>query len=641
MKVVGKSHETLIRRIDKNDPESNYYELYPITTAANVFITEDEDESLAEYISNMNFRYNIFIENIQFPVNYVKVFDGFQYGEAKTGDIVLTKADFGLGNVDNTSDMDKPVTNDQKTYVNNFVANLMQNINTIMDNMNDWNKHLINYNNPHRVTWDQVTNHANINPADIVTKQSVENAIRDHNNSSDTSTLHPEIINQINALRYQVNTLNSILEGLGTDVSTAAANISATIIAEHNSSPTAHSYLVNRLNQLSIDITNAINRYSGITGSEQISNKVTSIDVDALMSGSNSAYDRQYPSITAIQNLITQLSLKTYSYVRYFARLTRRDLDNIVEDNPSGIIFVEEFIDTSNITKGTNIFAFSNKTIVSEFNVPANPDPILIKHMTNAPTEADMSVFPDQTIIAFCEHSTSDSKNQSIVTWFNGVYSEFVIRTMHLDEGEHPYLADMGRTNVGYNFSTMFPNGYGILFCSEIDGTPYPGVCIYNKDNTPTTKTIRYGGNPASVLIKDFANESAVDLNSFDERSGIAYIENMYNNTSGIPGIKYYANGVEKFSRAIPKLTCLTFAQTINGSTSQISQTITFNVTFRTPPKVICVMEGFDMNGQRLLSNITVFGAVTDITTIRANIKYNVTNGIIGYFKIIAIGLLQ
>lgn len=54
----------------------------------------------------------------------------------------VTKEQVGLGNVDNTSDMDKPVSNPQKEYIDAIKAHV--------------NSHIHNYNNPHRVTADQL-----------------------------------------------------------------------------------------------------------------------------------------------------------------------------------------------------------------------------------------------------------------------------------------------------------------------------------------------------------------------------------------------------------------------------------------------------------------------------------------------------
>jgi len=46
----------------------------------------------------------------------------------KTGDIILNKNDIGLSNVDNTADIDKPVSNPTKYYVNEQISANSKNI---------------------------------------------------------------------------------------------------------------------------------------------------------------------------------------------------------------------------------------------------------------------------------------------------------------------------------------------------------------------------------------------------------------------------------------------------------------------------------------------------------------------------------
>ena len=62
----------------------------------------------------------------------------------KVGVVVLDKSDIGLGNVDNTSDLDKPISDDTQTALNDKASN------TDLDN------HVNDTNNPHSTTADQV-----------------------------------------------------------------------------------------------------------------------------------------------------------------------------------------------------------------------------------------------------------------------------------------------------------------------------------------------------------------------------------------------------------------------------------------------------------------------------------------------------
>ena len=65
----------------------------------------------------------------------------------------VDKTQVGLGNVDNTSDKDKPVSDATLTIINEVKESINSGNTTITDNLN---KHISDYNNPHKVTKDQV-----------------------------------------------------------------------------------------------------------------------------------------------------------------------------------------------------------------------------------------------------------------------------------------------------------------------------------------------------------------------------------------------------------------------------------------------------------------------------------------------------
>lgn len=65
----------------------------------------------------------------------------------------VTKEQVGLGNVDNTSDKDKPVSDATQQLINEVKESINSGNTTITDNLT---KHIEDYNNPHKVTKDQV-----------------------------------------------------------------------------------------------------------------------------------------------------------------------------------------------------------------------------------------------------------------------------------------------------------------------------------------------------------------------------------------------------------------------------------------------------------------------------------------------------
>jgi len=65
----------------------------------------------------------------------------------------VTKEQVGLGNVDNTADLDKPISNATQQLINEVKESINSGNTTITDNLT---KHIEDYNNPHKVTKDQV-----------------------------------------------------------------------------------------------------------------------------------------------------------------------------------------------------------------------------------------------------------------------------------------------------------------------------------------------------------------------------------------------------------------------------------------------------------------------------------------------------
>ena len=69
----------------------------------------------------------------------------------KSGDINLTANDFGLGRVDNTRDIDKPLSVPQRNALMEILQNYDFNI-----NMDKYNSHMTDTNNPHNVKLEDI-----------------------------------------------------------------------------------------------------------------------------------------------------------------------------------------------------------------------------------------------------------------------------------------------------------------------------------------------------------------------------------------------------------------------------------------------------------------------------------------------------
>ncbi len=128
--------------------------------------------------------------NIVFPVTSVN---------GMSGDIVITKEKVGLGRVDNTPDVDKPLSTPQRTAVEEMLKNFNFHV-----NLDDLYDHLVNTSNPHGVTIEQ------LNEGDALAAF-VKRHIANHNFSKDHS-VHMDIRNSLSRLWTMTEGINGTVE---------------------------------------------------------------------------------------------------------------------------------------------------------------------------------------------------------------------------------------------------------------------------------------------------------------------------------------------------------------------------------------------------------------------------------------------
>lgn len=151
--------------------------------------------------------------NIVFPVTSVN---------GKTDDIVLTPSDIGLGSVDNTRDMDKPLSVPQREAIMAILKEYDFNV-----DLHDLYEHLRDTNNPHDVTLEQ------INKGDVLT-DFINRRIAAHNLSTKNGT-HADIRRSLSRLWSLVDNINgSVEERISTVLGT---------VDEHYSDESAHADL--------------------------------------------------------------------------------------------------------------------------------------------------------------------------------------------------------------------------------------------------------------------------------------------------------------------------------------------------------------------------------------------------------------
>ncbi|MCM1215395.1 MAG: hypothetical protein NC548_12855 [Lachnospiraceae bacterium] len=151
--------------------------------------------------------------NIIFPVTSVN---------GKTDDIILTPTDIGLGSVDNTRDMDKPLSVPQREAIMAILKEYDFNV-----DLTALYQHLGDTNNPHDVTLEQ------INKGDVLT-DFINRRISTHNLSTKNGT-HPDI-------RRSLSRLWTLVENVTGNVEERIEKVLSTV-DEHYGDLSAHADL--------------------------------------------------------------------------------------------------------------------------------------------------------------------------------------------------------------------------------------------------------------------------------------------------------------------------------------------------------------------------------------------------------------
>ena len=159
---------------DENNPATSEKTIVrPNTTLDQVYDQLSPDyKTLREILADL--REEIIsggIGAIVFPVNSVN---------GKTGDVQITAEDVGLGNVDNTADVDKPLSEPQHDAIMGILNNFEFDV-----DLSDLYNHINNHDNPHGVTLDQVD-------VDHQLEKNMEMLIKRHNYSN-LHTTHADI----------------------------------------------------------------------------------------------------------------------------------------------------------------------------------------------------------------------------------------------------------------------------------------------------------------------------------------------------------------------------------------------------------------------------------------------------------------
>lgn len=172
--------------------------------------------------------------NIVFPVTSVN---------GKTGDVILTKNDLGLGRVDNTADVDKPLSTPQREAIMNILQHYDFNI-----SLQELYDHLVDMNNPHQVTVDQLDLNGSL-------EAFVKRLIALHNYSTE-HTVHIDIRRSLATLWELVETIQ---DGIDTKIADTIDSYD-----DHYTDPLAHEELM----KLKEDIANKVKLFSKVLNND-------------------------------------------------------------------------------------------------------------------------------------------------------------------------------------------------------------------------------------------------------------------------------------------------------------------------------------------------------------------------------------
>ena len=213
------------------------------------------------------------------------------------GNLVLTKETVGLGNVDNTSDIDKPVSTAQAAAINSVQEEL--------------NTHIIDDNNPHKVTKAQVglSEVANTKDTDVPTEDST-----DKFTSGGAYTLKTGLES---SLSVAVKELNTSIDELESTLTGADTSLNESLTAHKSDTNNPHKVTKSQVGLGNVDNTSDLNKpvstatQEALDTLEQDLTNTISTNVDTInvtISGIQSTISNLQTKDTELESGISTLS---------------------------------------------------------------------------------------------------------------------------------------------------------------------------------------------------------------------------------------------------------------------------------------------------------------------------------------------
>lgn len=190
---------------DESHPNTSPYDIVWPVTVLDAVIDQNTPErvTLRQILDQLTRRLDEGQEELQieYPVRSVR---GERYRDDPLrpeflGDVIVTKDSLALENVDNTADLQKPVSIYQRDWVETYVTQKISEIKP--PDLSSLSAHLLNLSNPHQVTFNQI----NVGGRNGVVSDLIEAMLESHDKAS---TTHHDIRALINKLQSIVDSNN-------------------------------------------------------------------------------------------------------------------------------------------------------------------------------------------------------------------------------------------------------------------------------------------------------------------------------------------------------------------------------------------------------------------------------------------------
>jgi hypothetical protein len=518
--IIDKLHQILKRRIDPDNTNSDYYEIWPKVLIEDVYTDTSMSTNL---ISELEYIKRLIDDSLSYNIPVLSV-------NGRTGNVVITKNDMGLRYVNNTSDASKPISNPQQAALDLYRQQLLLQIASLSTSAEEYSDHIANHNNPHNVTKMQM-GLGNVENISIVT--TVNDAITTHDTSS---TAHADIRTQLTTAINDINALTSQIANIITTIQPQINSSITTEINAHNNNIGSHQYLLNRLASAEETLSDIITNYQNWGGAENVVNKTN------VINETNKNSDTLYPTLDAISNYITGIAQNPGKILDVQYRFSSNALAIYDEGT---LYMVQNYIDNSNQYPA---LIYNNGTEV--ISIPTVPLNGLLSDMvitySQFPVDDDWfaQIGANNALNVTANY---DGKSGALQAYQNGVlynYPIFSPTTYTNDYWGFKILDSEPDGNYDFNSDFTYRNGCYFVRNMTITSLGNIGIVLYNNGTITRFPIDLPIVDRLCAAIAD--NETGLTAASagLENGTGIVFIKdlNLRAPNLGIAGVRYFNN---------------------------------------------------------------------------------------------------